>query len=936
MKTIQYLAVTFFILFFSVFSAAQQTLNLDEQIPIDQRVIHGKLDNGMSYYVRANKKPEQRASLRLVVNAGSILEDENQQGLAHFVEHMGFNGTKNFKKHELIDYLESIGMKFGPEVNAYTSFDETVYMIEVPTDSAEVVEKGIQILKDWAHNVSFEDDEIDKERGVIVEEWRLGRGAFARIRDKQFPILFENSQYAVRLPIGKKDIIENFKHNVLRKFYHDWYRPDLMAVVAVGDFDTKWMEKIIKEQFSQIPQPKNEMERKTFPVPDNKNTLYAIATDPEMPYTSISVYYKLPVKEEKTLKDYRESLVDNLYNSMMNQRLNEIAQKPNPPFIMARSGKGRFVRSKEVYYLGGMVKNGGSAKGLEAMLTEAERVKQFGFTQTEFDREKENMIRNYEKAFNERDKTESSGLIREYVSNYLTGEPIPGIEYEYSMVKQLLPGISLNEVNSLAAHYITGENRVIMVGAPEKKDVEVPKESELNEVIKKVENEKLTAYEDKTSNLPLVEKIPEGSKVISETENTDMNFTEWKLANGVKVILKPTDFKNDEVLFRAFSPGGNSLVPDNEYIPSVTASELVQLSGVGKFDLITLQKMLSGKIVRVNPFVGELSEGLEGSASPKDIETMFQLIYMYFTSPRIDSSAYQVYQSRVKNILVNRNLSPETAFQDTITVTLAQHNLRRKPWTADMVNDMNLKESFDIYKNRFADASDFTFVFVGNFGKEKIKPLVETYLGGLPSINRKENWKNLKINPPAGIITKEVKKGIEPKSMVNITFTGPYDWGYQNNYDLYSMQNVLDIKLRENIREEKGGTYGVRVNSSGQKYPDQEYNISITFGCSPARVNELVDAVFQTIDSLKNIPVGDIYITKVKETERRQKEVELKENNFWLNTLYKYNFYDMDFTEFNKDDERINNFSKEDVMNTAKKYFNMKNYVKVVLYPENS
>ncbi len=915
------------------FANAQQ-VDLSAPIPVDKNVKVGKLKNGLTYYIRENKKPEKRASLRLVVNAGSILEDQDQQGLAHFVEHMGFNGTKNFKKHELIDYLESIGMKFGPEVNAYTGFDQTVYMIEVPTDSAEVVEKGVQILEEWAHNVSFEDDEIDKERGVIVEEWRLGRGASARIRDKQFPVLFKNSQYAERLPIGKKDIIENFKHKILRKFYHDWYRPDLMAVVAVGDFDSKWMENIIKKHFSKIPSPKNERERKIFPVPDNNKTLYAIATDPEMPYTTIGIYYKLPVEEEKTLKDYRNYLIENLYNSMLNERLNEIAQKPDPPFLMAVSAKGRFVRSKEIYYIGGMVKNGGAERGLEAMLTEAERVKQFGFTQTELNREKEKMVRRYEQAYNERDKTESSKIISEYVNNYLIDEPIPGITYEYNMVKDLLPRITLDEVNSLAPQYITDENRVIMLGAPKKEGVSVPTEDELKGVIKKVENEKLTAYEDKVSNLPLIDKIPSGSKIVKETENAEMNFTEWTLANGVKVILKPTEFKNDEILFQAFSPGGNSLVPDKNFIPAETASQLIQLSGVGKFDLIELQKLLAGKVVKVYPYVGELSEGISGSASPQDIKTMFQLIYLYFTSPRIDSSAYKVYKARIKSILANKSLSPEAAFQDTIAVTLSQYNLRRKPWTEDIINGMDLEKSLEIYKNRFADASDFTFVLVGNFDKDKIKPLVETYLGGLPSINRKENWKNLEINPPVGIISKEVKKGIEPKSMVSITFTGPYEWGYQNNYDLEAMRNVLDIKLRENIREDKGGTYGVWVNATGQKYPDQEYNISIMFGCSPARVNELVDAVFQTIDSLKNIPVDDIYITKVKEIEKRQREVNLKENKFWLNTLYRYSFYNMDFSQFNKEENRIDNFSKEAVMKTARKYFNMKNYVKVVLYPE--
>ncbi|MCL5027655.1 MAG: insulinase family protein [Bacteroidetes bacterium] len=932
----KFLGFFFFLsLFISVFTFAQQA-NLDEQIALDNKVTFGKLSNGMTYYLRPNKKPEHRASLRLVVNAGSILEDDDQQGLAHFVEHMGFNGTKNFKKHELIDYLESIGMKFGPEVNAYTSFDETVYMIEVPTDSIQTVEKGLQILGEWAHNVAFEDDEIDKERGVIVEEWRLGRGAWARMRDKQFPILFKNSQYAVRNTIGNKEIIENFKHDVLRRFYKDWYRPDLMAVVAVGDFDKDWMEKTIKDHFSKIPDPQAERERKIYPVPDNTETLYAIATDPEATQNNIGIYYKMEIQPEKTLGDYRRTLIENLYNSMLNSRFQELAQKADPPFIYAMSGNGRFIRSSDVYYLGAMVKDNGIELGLETILREGERVKQFGFTQSELDREKKSMLSRLEQMYNERDKTESSRIINEYVRNFLQDEPSPGIEYEFEMSKQLLPGIKLEEINQLTSKFMPDKNRVVMLNAPEKKGVLIPDEKELSKVIAKVSGEKLTAYEDKVSTQPLVDKIPAGSKVVSEKEIPDLKITEWQLKNGVKVVLKSTDFKNDEVNFQATSPGGTSLASDDAYIPASTASDLVSQSGVGNFDMISLQKMLAGKVVRVYPYLGELSEGLKGSASPKDLETMFQLIYLYFTSPRTDSSAFQSYQSKMKSYLVNRNLSPNAAFQDTLELTLAQYNSRRYPWTEKTLDKMDLGKSIQIYKDRFADASDFTFVFVGNFDKGKIKPLIETYIGGLPSINRKENWKDLNINPPKGVIAKDVKKGIEPKSMVNLTFTGPYEWGYQNNFDLYSMRNVLDIKLREIIREEKGGTYGVWVSSTGQKYPDQEYNISITFGCSPARVNELVDAVLQTIDSLKTTPVDDIYITKVKETQKRSREVDLKDNNFWLNTLQRYYFYDMDLSQIMKDPERTENLSKDAIMNAAQKYFNMDNYVKVVLYPEKS
>ena len=919
-----------------VVSFPQQSSQLDQNIPVDPNIKIGKLENGLTYYIRVNKKPEDRAVLRLVVNAGSILEDNDQLGLAHFVEHMGFNGTKNFKKHELIDYLESIGMKFGPEVNAYTSFDQTVYMLDVPTDSAEMVEKGVQILEEWAHNVSFDDDEIDKERGVIVEEWRLGRGANARIRDKQFPILFKNSRYAERLTIGDMNIVKNCSYETLKRFYKDWYRPDLMAVVAVGDFDPVWMEKLIKEHFSKIPDPKNERKRVVYPVPDADSTSYAIATDPEMAYNTVGIYYKMDIRPETTLKDYRRSIIENLYNGMMNNRLNELSQKADPPFVYAYSGSGRFIKSKDVYYIGGMVKDGGIATGLEAMLTEAQRVKEYGFTATELAREKETMLRSMEKAFNERDKTESDKFAQEYIRNYVNDEPIPGIAYEYEAYKNLLPGITMDEVNSLGKNWIKDKNNVVMVGAPEKKGTPVPTKDELAAVFTKVKNEKIKPYEDKVSDLPLVEKIPAGSNVVNETDLSDIKAVEWKLGNGVKVILKPTDFKNDEILFQAFSPGGTSLVNDSDYVPASTASQIINQSGVGKFTEVELKKMLAGKVVSVNPYIGELSEGIRGSASPKDIETMFQLIYLYFTHPRLDSSAFLSYQTRIRSMLANRSLSPEAALSDTLEVTLAQYNSRRMPWTEKMLDRMNLDKSFAFYKDRFADASDFTIVLVGNFDLDKIKPLVETYIGGLPSINRKENWKNLHIDPPKGVISKKVIKGIAPKSYVTLTFTGPYDWNYQNNYDLYSMRMVLDIKLREILREDKSGTYGVRVSSTGQRYPDQEYNISIIFGCSPERVDELTEAVFQVIDSLKTVPVDDIYITKVKETQKRSWEVEKKRNDFWENTLFRYYFYDMDLSQIFKSLDRIDNFSKEAVMNAARKYFNEKNYVKVVLFPQKS
>jgi zinc protease len=911
-----------------------QQIKLDDEIPLDKNIITGKLDNGLKYYIRVNKKPEDRAFLQLAVNAGSVLENDNQQGLAHLVEHMAFNGSTHFKKNDLINYLESIGMRFGADINAYTGFDETVYKLEVPTDSAEMLEKGFQIMEDWAHNLSFEPEEIDKERGVVIEEWRLGRGADQRMFNKQVPVLLKDSKYAERLPIGKKEIIEKCSYETLKSFYTTWYRPDLMAVFAVGDFDKNKIEELIKKHFSGIPEEKNEKERKLFPVPDQSQLLFSIVTDPEATNTSISFYHKMDLEPQDKVKDYRRQLVEYLFNRMFNTRLNELSRKADPPFLNAYSAKGSFVRTKDFYTLSAVVKDSGIAVGLETLLTEAQRIKKFGFTLTELDREKESMLSGMEQVYNERDKTESGDFVDEYVRNFLTGEPAPGIAYEYELYKQFVPGISLEEINKLSDNWIQEKNSVVLVNAPEKKNLTIPSENELKNIFINVNKSDLQPYEDKFSDLPLVDKIPAPSKIISEKKNENLKLTELELANGVKLILKPTDFKNDEIDFYAFRPGGTSLSDSAEYISASLAASLAQNSGIGKFDLTQLRKMLAGKVVRVAPFIGEISEGLSGSSSVKDVETMFQIIYLSFTSPRIDSSSFISFKTKIQNYLINRGASPEAAFQDTIQVTLGNYNYRRLPWTINTIDGMDIDRSLNFYKARFADAAGFTFVFVGNFDIEKIKPLIETYLGGLPSLNRSETWRDLKISPPKGIIEKKVLKGVEPKSLVNITFSGDYNWNTQNNYDFHSMIEVLKIKLRELLREDKSGTYGVSVNGAAMKYPEQMYNITISFGCAPEQVDDLVNTTFAELDSLKKYKVSDIYINKVKETQKREFEVNTKENNFWLNNLQAYYFYNIDVSLLMKYPERVEKFNSETVQNVAQKYFDDNNYIKVVLYPQ--
>ena len=903
-------------------------------LPADSAVTIGKLPNGLTYIIRENREPRNRAELRLVVNAGSILEDTDQQGLAHFTEHMAFNGTKNFPKQALVDYLESIGMRFGPDVNAYTGFDETVYMLQVPMDSTEVVRKAFAVLQDWAHNVSFEDEEIDKERGVIVEEWRLGRGANARIRDKQFPILFRGSRYAERLPIGEKAVLDTFRHDTIRRFYRDWYRPDLMAVVAVGDFETQTIRDLIDEHFALIPASAQPRERQLYPVPKHEETSFAIATDPEATWNSVDVVYKQNVRDEGTKEAYRQGIVESLFNRMLNQRFYELTKTPDAPFLRGSSGQGRWVRTSEIYYLSAQVKEGGILRGLDALLTEAARVKQHGFTPSELEREKVEVLRGLERAYEERDKTPSRNYASEYIRHYLSKEPIPGITAEYGMYRDMLPGIQLTEVNGLAAEWMSDKGRVILVDAPEKEGLVVPGEDELLAAMSSVASKQVEPYEEAVTDEPLVATPPEPGKIVIEKRIKSLGTVEWGLSNGVRVFLKPTDFRNDQIQFAAFSPGGHSLVPDEDYIPASTATAMVGEGGIGTFDLISLQKKLAGKVASARPFIGTTHEGLRGGASPKDIETLFELIYLTFTAPRPDTTAFLAYRERLKGMLENRNARPETAFGDTIQVTMAQYHHRARPWSMAILDELDLEKSLSVYRDRFSDAGDFTFIFVGNLDLEALKPLVAAYLGGLPSAGRIESWRDVGMRPPSGVVEKVVKRGLEPKSRVQIIFTGPFEWERQNIYDFYSMRDVFRIKLREVLREDEGGTYSPGVSGSVSHFPVGRYSVRVSFGCNPERVDELTSVVFTQIDSLRDVGTTETYVQKVQETQRRGRETSLRDNGFWLGSLQSRLQNGDDLETILRYDELVDGLTTADVQETAKRYFNRENYVKVVLYPE--
>ncbi|HSD63107.1 MAG TPA: pitrilysin family protein, partial [Ignavibacteriaceae bacterium] len=612
----------------------------DRILPADKDVVTGTLNNGVKYYIQKNNKPEKRAELRLYVKAGSVLENDNQQGLAHFVEHMAFNGTKNFAKNELINYLEKLGIKFGPEVNAYTGFDQTVYILTVPTDSIDILAKGFFVLEEWAHNLSFDPAEIDKERGVLIEEWRLGRGAQMRMLDKQLPILFKGSRYAERLAIGKKGILESADYQTIKDFYKDWYRPDLFAVAAVGDFNIDEIKGYIEQHFSGLTSPAGERERIIFDIPKHKDTYFAIASDVEAQYSTCAIYYMQEPKIVNSVSGYRNNLVHDIFYGMLNNRFNELTSSADPPFAYGYAGSQKFIKSADLTLLVAMVKEGGIEKGFEALLREAERVDKFGFTQTELDRQKKSLLRAAEQSLAEKDKTESSEIIRQFEMNFLFDEPLVSVDDRYNLAKEILPLITLDEVNAVASELLSKGNRVVLVNAPEKEGVTIPVEAELAAVIDKVSSEQITAYEDKVVVGPLVKDIPAPSPVISSVGNPALDIVTWTLGNGIKVILKPTNYKNDEILFNAFSPGGSSQVKDEDFLSAAYATALVEESGLEGITSPELEKYLTGKIVEVNPYIDFYSEGIRGGASPKDLETLFQLIYSYFTKPQIDSIGY--------------------------------------------------------------------------------------------------------------------------------------------------------------------------------------------------------------------------------------------------------------------------------------------------------
>jgi zinc protease len=919
----------------TILLSAQTNFDLNSMLPEDPNVSKGVLENGMTYYVRSNETPKNRAELFLVVRAGSIDEDDDQQGLAHFAEHMAFNGTKNFPKHELISYFESIGMEFGPEINAYTSFDETVYMLKVPLDEPEFIEKGLQVLYDWASQIIDSDEEIENERGIIHEEWRGGRDANYRMQQKWLPVFLHESKYAERLPIGLMDIVDNCPPEALQRYRKDWYRPDLQAVIIVGDFNQEEMVEIIRSKFSEIPKAENPREKQFFDIPDHKETLVSINTDEEAQYPVAFTFYKHPLKKAKNLGDYRETIMESLYNGMINNRLAEKTQMAEPPFLMGQSSYTELFGPKSVYQSVAVTQNGQIEKGLQAVLIENERVRKFGFTTTELERQKTAVLNSMEKAYNEREHQKSINYANEYKRNFLmTEESFPGMENEYAYFKAFVPGITVEDINKLAEEWVTDENRVVVIAAPEIEGTKVPTKEEILALLEEVKSIEIEPYEDAVSNVPLIEDEPFGSKVSAEKEIEKLDALEWTLENGATVIVKTTDFKDDEILFNAWSLGGNSLYGMEDDISSGLTTDLISMSGIADFNKITLDKMLSDKVFRVSPYVSELREGFNGSSSVKDVETMLQMVYLHFTEPRFDNVSYQSLMSQYKAILENKSASPEAAFRDTVNVVMANYHERSRPMTVELLEEADFNRIKTIAKERFKNASDFKFFFVGNIDPETFKPLVEKYIGGIPSTSETENWVDLGVEKPDGVVERLVKKGQEEKSTQYIIFHGDFDYTSQNRVQLDAVGRILSTRLLEVIREDKSGVYSIGARPSTSKFPDEKYSISISYGTAPDKLVELKSAVLEIIEEFaKNGPSKE-EVEKAQEKMLRERETQVRENGFWLSILTNtYYLKDGDFSEFGGYENLVKNLSVKSTQKAFKEYFDFENYISVALAP---
>jgi zinc protease len=916
-------------------AAIPPELALDRTLPVDPAVKTGRLPNGIRYFIRENKRPANRVSMRLAVNAGAIQEDPNQRGLAHFLEHMAFNGTEHFKPGELVSFFESIGARFGPHVNASTSFDETIYMLEIPTDRPGYLDRGMTVLQDFAGGISLLPAEIEKERGVVLEEWRGRLGAQSRLTDKQLPVIFQGSRYAERLPIGLPEILKNAPRERLVEFYQKWYRPDQMAVVVVGDIPVAEAEKLVIAHFGGIPAAKGALAAVDTSVPAHKETLVDMSTDPEAQGWSVSVAFKHKAEQDETVRGYRKTLAENLLAQMFNLRLRDIARRPNAPFLGANAGTSDIGRSLDLFELEAVVPEGKITEGLGALMTEAKRVQQYGFSNDELNRAKAALLAGYERAYKERDTSESANYANEYVRHFLQKEPIPGMEFEYRIAQTYLPTIAGDEIAALARELITEGNRVVLGVAPEKKDVPPPSTDTMRAAINRASTAPVERWAEATAGRELVEKPPAAGQVASRRTVPEIGATVLKLSNGVEVWLKPTDFKNDQILFSAYAPGGVSLAPQQSFKSAGLATAMVGVGGMGGLNPVDLSKMLSGKIAQASPQVQEYQHGISGSSTPKDLETALQLNYLAHTAPNMTSDVLELLKRRLTPSLQNRDQNPRAVFGEKVDQVNTSNHYSAQPLTMADLPNLSLDAMKSFYSARFGNAADFTYFFVGAFTEAEITPLLEKWLASLPSTGKKTSEaRDMGVKFPAAVVKDGVNKGKEPASQTLLSFFADPGFDEFEMHRARAAAGVLNIRLRDILREELGGTYGVNVGFSNSPPLKGYGTMVIQFGSSPENVDKLVAASLKEIERLKVEGPSAEDVDKVKELERRDLETNAKQNSYWLGSMQTVHLYGWDPAGIARRTERTERLTPENIKTMFQKYFPMDRYTLVTLQPE--
>ena len=923
------------------------TLHLQAQdgiIPLDPDVRFGILENGLTYYIRHNAFPAERADFWLVQRVGSVLEEENQRGLAHFLEHMAFNGTTNFPDKSLVNYLETIGVKFGENLNASTGFEETRYFISnVPTARAGVVDSMLLILHDWSSQITLAGDEIEKERGVIREEWRTRRNADRRMAESVFPIIFAGSRYADRMPIGTIEVIDNFKHDELRDFYRRWYRPDLQAVIVVGEIDVDKVEAKIKELFGSIPLPADAPERTYCFLPDNVQPIISIATDPETTGTSVSIYFKhnpIPDELKNTEEAYFINYLRRMAVAMMNARLSEIGQKPSAPFLTASAGSGQFgaVQTKDAWQMSASAREGEVLPALEALLEEMERVLQFGFTAAEYERAKAGLLSAAQTSFNERNNRRNSSFVNAYRNHFINKTPFVTAEYSFEILQQTAEILTVDEVNAYMK-IISDKNRVVMISGPEKENLTYPTESEILEMMGQIREKELTAYEENLSDEPLIAKLPPKGRIISTNENAIFGTKELRLSNGARVSLKKTDFKEDQILFYAIADGGLSII-EVEDLPSAGIMDAVlPLGGVGNFSAVDLHKHLAGKLVSLNFNTGLYSQNFSGNSNIKDTETLLQMLYLLFTEPRQDADAYRAFLTRKENKLKNRLNNPMTAFGDSITRARYGDNPYVQPYTLEDLQLADYDRIIKLYQEKFAsNASDYHFFFTGNINEETLLPLIEQYIASLPARRGKKSsapttWRDVGLKTRAGEHRFEFEKKLQtPKASVYSHWSGDVEHNLRNQILHTAVVDIMKIVYTEKIREDEGGTYGVSVGGGLSRIPYERFAFRFRFDTDAPLVEPLLAIANAELAQLQSEGPSEENWQKVREFLLKKHAENLKENGYWHSSVQQYHRSGIDrVTDFV---EIVNSITVDEIRHYAHRLFSQGNNLKVIQLPE--